>query len=574
MKCAFVSLCVLVLLGYGAGAQVWEPISYDIGDPVTQDLWVDAVNGNDSNSGATSNQALRTVAAAWNRIPMGVTLTNGYRLRIMPGVHTNIPNYWESRYGTATYPIILQAEGSPGSVILSDPNIYDCSYLYFIGIEFSKTVNGGDAFHLELCNHILLRGCTIRGNNNAQETLKVNQSQYIYVEDCDISSAGDNAIDFVAVQYGHIVRSKVHDAEDWAMYVKGGSAQIIIEGNEVYDAGTGGITAGQGTGFEFMTNPWLHFEAYDIKVANNFVHDTDGAGLGVNGGYNILMAYNTLVRVGRRSHVIEVVHGGRGCDGTWSGCESNRLAGGWGLSIPEGDSQYIPNKNVYIYNNIVYNPGTNYSRWQHFAVHGARIPPTNSNIATPSLADDNLRIRGNLIWNGPPNHSPLGDEGGCPTNNPTCNKAQLIADNHLNTLRPEFVNEAAGDYRPAVTGSIFRAKTYPIPDFLGGDRPSPPTVPVGVLANDVPRERNGHPRHKMHRPPGAYTGGSSMLISQIQPDVVTLLAEEGYRYAIEASGDTTNWSQVATVSNAVAPLMEAMVSMTQTARMYRARLLP
>ncbi len=556
-----------------AKAQEWEPVNYEIGDPVVQDVWVDSVNGNNANSGATSNQALRTVAEAWNRIPMNVTLTNGYRIRLLPGTHTSIPNYWESRHGTALHPIILQAEGAPGSVIMADPNIFDCSYLYFLGIEVSKEVNGGDAFHLELCDHVLLRGCTIRGNNNAQETLKVNQSQHVYIENCDISSAGDNAIDFVAVQYGHIARSKIHDAVDWAMYVKGGSAQILIEGNEVYDAGTGGITAGQGTGFEFMTNPWLHYEAYDIKIVNNLIHDTDGAGLGVNGGYNILQAYNTLVRVGRRSHVIEVVHGGRGCDGTWAACESNRLAGGWGLAVPEGDSQYIPNKNVYIYNNIVYNPGTNFSRWQHFAVHGAQIPPTNSNIASPSLADDNLRIRGNLIWNGPPDHSPLGDEGGCPTSNPTCNLAQLIADNHLNTIRPQFVNEAAGDYRPAITGTIFMATTYPIPDFSGGDRPSPPTVPVGALSNEVPRERNLHPRNQQHRPPGAYTGGSSMRLMEIGPSSVTLLAEEGYRYAIDASPDVATWSQVATASNAASPLMSATVAMTETTRVFRARLL-
>jgi hypothetical protein len=43
-----------------------------------------------------------------------------------------------------------------------------------------------------------------------------------------------------------------------------------------------------------MTAPWIQYEAYDIKFVNNIIHDTDGAGIGVNGGYNILMAYNTI----------------------------------------------------------------------------------------------------------------------------------------------------------------------------------------------------------------------------------------------------------------------------------------
>ncbi|MCO5044116.1 MAG: right-handed parallel beta-helix repeat-containing protein [Kiritimatiellae bacterium] len=562
------------LLCLESSAQVWEPTSYAIGSPTTRDIWVDAINGNNANSGATSNLAVRTVTEAWNRIPMGIALTNGFRLRLQPGTHTSIPNYWESRYGTAAHPIILQAEGPPGSVILPDPNIFDCAYLYFLGIEFRKLADGGDAFHLEQCQFVLLRNCTIRGYNFAHETVKVNQCQNIYIEDCDISGAGDNAVDFVAVQYGHIVRSKIHQANDWALYVKGGSAQILIDGNEVYDAGTGGITAGQGTGFEFMTNPWLHYEAYDIKIANNVIHDTEGAGLGVNGGYNILLAYNTLVRVGSRSHVIEVVHGARGCDGNWADCENNRLAGGWGLSVPEDDSQYIPNRNVYIYNNIVLNPPANHSQWQQFAIRGATLPPTNSNIPSPSYGDINLHIRGNLIWNGPTNHPVLGDSTGCATNNPTCNESQLRAENHFNTLYPLFVNLGANDFRPAITGDIFRAITYPIPPFPGGDRPSPPLVPVGNLSNAVPRERNQHPRHQLHRPPGAYTGGASMKMVQIEPDSVSLLAEEGYTYALEASENGGSWTSFTTVSNALDPLLTAPVSAGPAVQLFRARLLP
>lgn len=554
-------------------AQEWEPDAYDIGTPVLQDIWVDPVNGHDANSGATSNLAVRSVTEAWSRIPMGAPLAStGYRLRLLPGVHSNAPNYWESRHGTALHPVLLAAAGAPGSAVLPDPNIFDCAHLYFVGIHFSKQADGGDAFHLERCRHVLLRQCTVSGNGFAHETIKVNQSQHIYIEDCEISGAGDNAVDFVAVQYGHILRSRISDAGDWAVYVKGGSAQILIEGNEVFDAGTGGITAGQGTGFEFMTHPWLHYEACDVKIVNNLIRDTAGAGLGVNGGYNILLAHNTLVRVGSISHVIEVVHGMRGCDGDSAACESNRLAGGWGTAGAE--AQYIPNRNVYIYNNIVYNPAPFQSQWQHFAIHGARTPPAGSNVPSPAFADDNLRIRGNLIWNGPANHDLLGDSSGCTNGNPTCFAAQLLADNHINTLRPHFVQESTGDYRPSVTGNIFIATTYPIPDFPGGDRPAPPEIPEGVLSNEVPRERNRHPRHQQHRPPGAYTGGSSMRMEEIRPGAVTLRGEAGYRYAIEAASDATDWSGVAVVSNAADTRMEAAISATHTARQFRARLLP
>jgi hypothetical protein len=50
---------------------------------------------------------------------------------------------------------------------------------------------------------------------------------------------------------------------------------------------------------------------------------------GVNGGYNILMAYNTFYNVGSRSHTVEFVFGSRSCDNDQSAtrCETYRQQG-------------------------------------------------------------------------------------------------------------------------------------------------------------------------------------------------------------------------------------------------------
>ena len=102
----FVSIALLIVTGHMAWAQQWEPATYEIGTPVWQDIWVNPVQGNNAFSGATSNLAVRTVTEAWSRIPQGVPLTgHGYRLRLVPGLHTNVPNYWEERYGTSNFPI-------------------------------------------------------------------------------------------------------------------------------------------------------------------------------------------------------------------------------------------------------------------------------------------------------------------------------------------------------------------------------------------------------------------------------------------------------------------------------------
>jgi hypothetical protein len=486
-------------------AQNADPRYYDIGNPIVTDIWVDPLNGNDGNSGSSRAQALRTLTAAWNRIPAGQALTgSGRRVLLTQGNYpeASLPNYLEHRYGTAQFPIIfLSVDGRGKAVLQGDLNIFDCRYLYLIDFTI-RPVPAGDALHFEQCDHVLMRGLELDGgqwvqegqsNPVAHETLKANQAQYLYLEDCDIHGAGDNAVDYVAVQYGHVVGNRIHNSNDWAMYVKGGSAYLRIEANEFYDAGTGGFTCGQGTGFEFMTPPWLHYEAYDIKVINNLVHDTQGAGLGVNGGYNILLAYNTLYRVGRRSHVLEVVPGARSCDGDTTKCQNHRNLGGWGGAGIEG--QYIPNRNVFVYNNVIYNPPGHQSEYQHFEIRGPVTPPASSNVAAPARSDTNLQIRGNVIWNGPANHSlGLGEDTGCQLSHPTCNETQLRAENAINTVQPQLVNPASGDFRPVQNGNLSNVATFTAPVFAWGDAPTLPNVPAGNLSNAVTRDRSNTSR--------------------------------------------------------------------------------
>lgn len=395
------------------------------------DIWVDPVHGSDANSGATRETALRTLDEAWRRIPRETVLVTGYRIQLIAGDHSrdSIPTYFESRWGTETAPIVIQsADGSRTARIRGDFNIYDTRHLHLIGLDM-RPDPPGDVVHCEKCDHFYVRDCHLDGGaRQAFETFKANQSSHVYIEDSEIHGAQDNAVDFVAVQHGHVIRSRIYDAEDWCMYTKGGSAYFRIERNEIWQCGTGGFSAGQGTGFQFMVSPWLHYESYDVKVTRNDIHDTEGAGLGVNGGYNILLAENTLTRVGSRSHMVEVVYGARSCDGppedpTRVRCQQNLDAGGW-------PGPLIPNRNVFIYNNVIQNPAGFVSS-QHFSVQQC----------------DNLRIRGNTIVN-------AGDLG---------YDASIAADNTIN---------GAGPHR-----------TFAIPDFTWDDAPQQPPVPQGNLSN-------------------------------------------------------------------------------------------
>ena len=431
------------------------------GAPAFNQIWVDPVAGNDGNSGGSRASAVRTLSEAWGRVPINVNLSTGFQINLTAGTYAEsvVPNYWESRHGTKSAPIVLKAIDGDGTARLPNMNVYDCRHLYLLGLDISS--GGGDVLHLDSCSYVLLRDTTIRGVGDIpsyavpQESLKVNQSQYIYVEHCDISGAWDNAVDFVAVQYGHVVGSRIHRSGDWAMYAKGGSASLTVAGNEFYDAGTGGFTAGQGTGFEFMVAPWLQYEAYDITFTDNVVHDTQGAGFGVNGGFNILMARNTLYRVGSRSHVIEVGFGSRSCDGNQAACRSYLAQGGWGTAVVGGDEP-IPNRNVFIYDNVVYNPDGYVSQWQQFAVAMPRTPSVGSNIPSPARADTNLQIRGNWIWNGPADH-PWGIEQAALA-------ADVLAGNAINTVRPVLTDPAHGNYSlaPGVVSPVASAGLPPV----------------------------------------------------------------------------------------------------------------
>ncbi len=473
-------LSVLLLWGvYPAAAQAPQP--YDIGAPALREIWVDGVNGSDDNSGESRDNALATVSAAWARIPQTLTDT-GYHIRLLPGQYppAALPNYWESRHGSFERPIIIEAVEGRDSVTLAAVNIFDVRYLYFVNVSFASE---NDPFHCEACQYLLLRGVRVVGSApdtyEVQEAVKINQSQHIYIEASDISGAWDNAVDFVAVQYGHVLNNRIHNAGDWCIYAKGGSAYLRLENNEIYNCGTGGFTAGQGTGFQFMTEPWIQYEAYDIRFVNNVVHDTEGAGAGVMGGYNILIADNIFYRVGARSHVLEFAFGMRSCDGTPGDpgrerCDQYREAGGWGDSLAADGENYvrIPNRHVFVYNNVIYNPSGAQSAYQHFFIPAPYGEQPGTNVPAPALADDDLQIRGNLIWNGAAD-MPLGVEAnpdvpaGCQADNPACNVAQLRADNAINQAEPALADPANGDFA-LLPGAAVPA--LPIPEFA---QPSP-----------------------------------------------------------------------------------------------------
>ena len=427
----------------------------------THQLYI-SPRGSDDAAG-TASRPLRTVGAAWQRVPRGAS--GNWHLHLAPGDYrSGAPIYWDERSGSIT----IEASGARGSAILPAINAFGMRGFKLIGL---KLIDGGDVFHCEQCNGVLLSRMILRGRG-AQETIKINQSSNVTVADSDVAGAGDNAFDAVAVNHLRLLRNHFHSAEDWCAYAKGGSADVIVRGNLFTDCGTGGFTAGQGTGFQFMSWPFVHYEATGVLVEGNTVRHVEGAAFGVNGGANVLIRNNLASRVGSRSHVLEVTYGGRSCDGApggdgWSRCGEYLARGGWGNWLVGDGNNYvrIPNRNVLIYDNLIANPDAQASRWQVFEVPGPPEAKYEASIPFAAHADTGLHIVGNVVWDGGPGHE-LGLGGASCLPASTCSAASVIANNSINRRRPAV--RLLPDGRLIRTGwaSALSNHSPPAPDSL------------------------------------------------------------------------------------------------------------
>ncbi|MFM9092805.1 MAG: right-handed parallel beta-helix repeat-containing protein, partial [Verrucomicrobiota bacterium] len=318
--------------------------------------------GSDSASGSAA-APLRTLGEAWGRIPEG--RSGSWTILLAPGDYRRgAPQYWENRSGQITI-------AGSAAARLGPMNVYRVRGLALRGVPLS---GGGDVFHCERCRSVTLDRVTVRAGES-QEAVKFNQSSAMTVRRSDIRGGQDNAFDAVAVRGLRLLDNRIGGSQDWCAYAKGGSSEVIVRGNLFSGCGTGGFSAGQGTGFQWMSPPYLHHEARGVLVEGNTVRDVEGAAIGVQGGYNVLVRDNLAENVGRRSHVLEALYGGRSCDGRPGDegrerCSRYLRSGGWGTTrVDDGENFVrIPNRRVFFYNNVILNRRA--SRWQVLEVPG------------------------------------------------------------------------------------------------------------------------------------------------------------------------------------------------------------
>lgn len=404
-------------------------------------IYVDARRGNDRGPG-TRARPLRTVTAAWNRIPQSHTLRHPYTIVLLPGRWgaTETPNYWQLRWGTAAAEVTLRAAVA-GTATLPAVNMFGVRWLLIDGVRFSDQF---DLFHCEQCSHLLIEHSRFDGSQQLLDTVKFNQSTWIFLRHDRIVGASQNPLQFVAVQHGAVTDSELASGGDWCAYFKGGSADLLIARNRAHDCGTGGLLAGQGTGLQFMVPPFFRYEAYRIVIAQNWVWRTQGAGIGVNGGMQVALVDNRLWDTGAASHTVEIDYGLRSCDGHPGDpgrqlCGQYLARGAWGTTrVDNGSNEVrIPNFDVTVAGNVIANPHVQGDELLDVAAPFSGPAQAGSGLGAVR-SDDGLRLYDNLfaVGRGLPNGT-----GNCLA--PDCRRMRRV--NTVSGPGSPFVDGAAGN---------------------------------------------------------------------------------------------------------------------------------
>jgi len=226
------------------------------------------------------------------------------------------------------------------------------------------------------------------------------------------------------------------------------------------------------------------------------VHHIEGAAFGAAGAYGVLFAYNTAYRVGSRSQLVDLVLGRRGCDGApddreaVARCQALLDDGAWGTTGEE--LEIIPSRSVWVFDNVFLNPAGAPVGSQLLQIHSCQPVPAATNVESPACVDDDLRIEGNVIWNGG-TEAPLGAEGPL--------AARIEATNAIGSFAPELVDPDGGDFRPA-PGSRLEG-TASVAIGSPATTPAGRGTPTGGLDTTVTTDRAGRTRSP-GGPPGAH----------------------------------------------------------------------
>lgn len=255
-------------------------------------IWV-SKSGSNSNSGSSSSP-LKTIQAAIDRAPSGTD--------IMVKAGTYVENVRIRKDDVS----LISADGKHEATIkaASQSNAaisgFGVEGVKIKGFEIDGPSNS-NAVHFGMSGRGFndpIRDLTIQDNkihSSGLDGIKVSQAYNVKVLNNDVSGSGEEGIDFVAVNNSRIAGNDVSGSDGpSALGVKGGSSNVTIEDNKVWDAKAAGISVGGWTTAKWMWPNARSYEAKDLKVVGNEVSDVGKAAILVSGARDSHIGDNFL----------------------------------------------------------------------------------------------------------------------------------------------------------------------------------------------------------------------------------------------------------------------------------------
>ena len=268
-------------------------------------IWVSTTG----TTGAAGTEAapVRTIQEAIDRAQPGTTIY------VEAGVYTE--NLKINRVsGTAEAPIKIVAVDGPGTAEIRPASqardtveIEGVSHVTLDGFRIiGPTDDAMQAVHIHVKTtattwvpptYITIQNNTIIAGEG--DGIKASKAEYIYVLNNTITKAsgGEEGIDFVGVNHSVIANNLVSNLGHTGVVVKGGSLDILIQGNRIDGTAHSGIEIG---GYTNLPNYWPGFlgtyayEAKDIRFIGNTVVNTGGTAIRVMGAQNVDISGNTV----------------------------------------------------------------------------------------------------------------------------------------------------------------------------------------------------------------------------------------------------------------------------------------
>ncbi len=255
-------------------------------------IWV-SKSGSNSNSGSSSSP-LKTIQAAIDRASGGTD--------IMVKAGTYVENVRVRKDDIS----LISADGNHEATIKAASQ--GRAAISGFGVEGIKIKgfeidgpSGSNAVHFGMSGRGFgdpIRDLTIQDNkihSSGLDGIKVSQAYNVKVLNNDVSGSGEEGIDFVAVNNSRIAGNDVSGSDGpSALGVKGGSSNVTIENNKVWDSKAAGISVGGWTTDKWMWPNARSYEAKDLTVVGNEVRDVGKAAILVSGARDSYIGDNYL----------------------------------------------------------------------------------------------------------------------------------------------------------------------------------------------------------------------------------------------------------------------------------------